>query len=547
MAKKLTTGEFIEKSKKAHGDKYDYSEVRYVNSGTSVTIICPDHGPFDQRPADHQRGVGCNECGILKKTGSGNGRASDLKKFISAAKLKHGDTYSYDKSIYHNSRTKVIITCRTHGDFEQNPRHHIRGCGCPKCNGTPNKGLNGFIEEAIKTHGHKYDYSKSKYKTGKDVITIICPNHGEFEQIAYSHISGQGCPSCGMTRRIESNKKDVNEFIEKAKLVHGCKYDYSKVDYTNSATKVAIICHDHGEFEQTPGSHINQSAGCPSCSNSGPSQAEQLIYELCKGYATDVEQSNRTAIAPKELDIYIPSLKLAIEYNGTYWHSEQFRDKKYHQEKFLRCQAEGIQLFQIWEHDFVDPVKQEIILSMLQYKLGKARRIYARKTKVSEIDYREAKAFYNEHHLQGAGRCHSNQNHYALSADSKLVMVMSVDYRNNYIIRVCTAKGLAVVGGASKLFKSLPCGDYMSYGSNDLGGHLTHYQNARRSITEPRYFWYKNGEIIQRQAVQKHKLPDKYPNFDGSTEVAWMRSIGYHRVFDSGNTKLEFTIRRPNI
>ena len=536
----LTTGEFIEKAKSTHGDKYDYSKAKYVKAIRKVVITCPDHGEFKQQPNNHLTGAGCPKC-------ASNARRSTTSEFIEKAKAVHGDKYDYSKVVHTNTYTKVTITCSEHGDFEQQPKSHLNGNGCLKCASNA-RGIvrrlttSEFIEKAKSVHGDRYDYSKVNYANNRTKTTITCSEHGEFEQLASNHLTGAGCPKCSAERLGRSQRLTTGEFIEKAKAVHGDKYDYSKAEYLdNNRTKITIICSTHGEFEQRPNDHLSGS-GCPKCTNSGPSEPEQMIFELCQSYAPDVQQSNRTAIAPLELDIYIPSLKLAIEYNGNFWHSEQFKPKNYHQEKFLKCQEAGIQLFQIWEQDWLNPVKQEIILSMLQYKLGHNRRVYARKTKCHEITYKMAKAFYNEHHLQGAGMCHSKQTHWGLFEGTTPVMMMSVDLRNNYIIRVATAKGLAVVGGASKLFKMLPTGDYMSYGANDLGATLKHYPNAKRSMTEPRYYWWKNGEKVQRQAVQKHKLPKRFPDYDGSSERVWMESLGYYRVFDSGNTKLEFTI-----
>jgi hypothetical protein len=117
-----------------------------------------------------------------------------------------------------------------------------------------------FIEKAIKKHGNKYDYSKVEYKSRRDKVLIICPKHGEFWQNASSHLSGCGCPECGNVRKITTKS-----FIEKAKKVHGDKYDYSKVDITGSnKTKICLICPTHGEFWQTPNAHLN-GQGCPKC------------------------------------------------------------------------------------------------------------------------------------------------------------------------------------------------------------------------------------------------------------------------------------------
>jgi Zn finger protein HypA/HybF involved in hydrogenase expression len=121
-----------------------------------------------------------------------------------------------------------------------------------------------FISKAILKHGDLYDYSKVDYVTAHTKVGIICKTHGEFYQAAYSHLSGIGCPKCGIIFCSDSNKSNTQEFIDKAILIHGNKYDYSKVDYIGAIDKVSIICRDHGEFRQTPSVHINGHA-CPKC------------------------------------------------------------------------------------------------------------------------------------------------------------------------------------------------------------------------------------------------------------------------------------------
>lgn len=119
-----------------------------------------------------------------------------------------------------------------------------------------------FIKRAKELHGDKYDYSKSEYKGGKEKICIICPEHGEFWQLPYNHISRtnyRGCPKCN-----GGIKNSAEDFIDSAIKVHEKKYDYSKVNYVNAITKVCIICPEHGEFWQIPSSHLS-GAGCPKC------------------------------------------------------------------------------------------------------------------------------------------------------------------------------------------------------------------------------------------------------------------------------------------
>jgi len=116
-----------------------------------------------------------------------------------------------------------------------------------------------FIEKAKAVHGDKYDYSLVDYKNAKTKVKIICSIHGVFEQIPYNHLQGKKCFECN-----GSKKTTTKQFIEKAKVIHGDKYDYRQVKYNNRHNKVKIVCPEHGPFEQTPGCHLNGN-GCPKC------------------------------------------------------------------------------------------------------------------------------------------------------------------------------------------------------------------------------------------------------------------------------------------
>ena len=125
---------------------------------------------------------------------------------------------------------------------------------------TKKKTKREFIKDARKIHGRKYNYSKVNYIDNKTKIIIICKKHGEFLQIPNSHLKNHGC-----SRVIGNNNKTTKEFIKDAEKIHGERYDYSKVNYKNAKTNIIIICKKHGEFYQSPTSHLNGS-GCPKCS-----------------------------------------------------------------------------------------------------------------------------------------------------------------------------------------------------------------------------------------------------------------------------------------
>lgn len=199
MSKKITTEQFIEKSKLIHGDKYDYSNSIYIKNNVKVKIICPIHGEFEQVPNNHYH-QGCNQCGVEQRKKL---RIKPLNKFVEAAILIHDNKYDYSKVDYVNSHSKIKIICPNHGEFEQVPSSHLNGNGCVKCSGEKKTILqsgnkDNFIQKAKLIHGDKYDYSNVNYEKSYIKIKINCPEHGEFEQIPNSHLKGRGCPTCGL-------------------------------------------------------------------------------------------------------------------------------------------------------------------------------------------------------------------------------------------------------------------------------------------------------------------------------------------------------------
>lgn len=176
----LTTQEFIEKARKIHGDKYDYSKVNYVNNHTNITIICSIHGEFDQLPLNHLKGEGCYECGRVR---TGDSKRVSVEESIRKAKIIHGDFYDYSKVTYNKVADKVTIICPIHGKFEQTMNNHLRGQGCPKC--SQSKGertiTNWLISNDIKfISQHKINIDININPSGNAFIDFYLPNHNIF-------------------------------------------------------------------------------------------------------------------------------------------------------------------------------------------------------------------------------------------------------------------------------------------------------------------------------------------------------------------------------
>lgn len=234
--------------------------------------------------------------------------------FIKKAREIHGDKYDYSKVEYIKRNQKVCIICPVHGEFWQTPGNHLCGNGCSECSGKKKSNTEDFIKKAKEIHGDRYDYSKVNYVNNETPVCIICPEHGEFWQTPYNHIKGCGCQKCAGV--IKSN---TEEFVKKAKEIHGDRYDYSNVNYTNSHTVVQIICPEHGEFLQQPTNHL-RGCGCPYCNTNVNSKIVQKIEKKLKELNITFEKEKTFDWLKNKshmfIDFFLPEYNVGIECQG---------------------------------------------------------------------------------------------------------------------------------------------------------------------------------------------------------------------------------------
>lgn len=258
----LTKEIFIERARAVHGDKYDYSKVQYTRNDTPVAIICPEHGEFQQAPTRHWRGSGCTQCGKKQRVQSCQ---HTLQTFLQKANQVHDNQYDYSLVTDYAPNIRVPIKCPEHGVFYQSVSIHLSGCGCPDCgerkrHNKQKMSKETFVALANAVHNNRYSYNLlsdndnfSSHTTRGERITIICPEHGPFQRSAYGHLRGASCPQCNLPGRPLT---PTEQFIIKAKLVHGDTYDYSNTVYTHSTNILSIICPEHGEFQIHPATHL---------------------------------------------------------------------------------------------------------------------------------------------------------------------------------------------------------------------------------------------------------------------------------------------------
>jgi len=535
---------FINKCINKFGNKYDYSKIKYINSLIKIEIKCNLHNNyFFQTPSEHLRGKnGCDNC---------LNRIKNTDDFISKSNDVYNGIYDYSESVYIDSVSKIKIRCKEHGIFNKLATAHVYGKqGCPLCykkNVNKDKTLTNdiFIRKSKLVHGNKYDYSLVKYCNSKTKVKIICKEHGIFEQLPYSHIRGKGCVKCGINETKKELTKSVDDFIEECNDKHNYKYDYSLVNYIGSHNKVKIICPKHGEFEQLPYDHIS-GHGCEKCSSS-ISKLETEIDLFLKKLNLDTITSSMSIISPNQLDIYIPSKKLAIEFNGLYWHNELHVDKNYHLNKTELCEKLGIQLIHIFEDEWL--YKEDIVKSRLRNILGLTEnKIFGRKCIIKEITPKESKEFLNKNHIQGSV---NSKIKLGLYYEGELVSLMSFNHiRNNSndnsydLVRFCNKLNTNIIGGADKLLKyfinNYKPKQIISYADRrwsqgnlyeKLGFNFIHY-------SKPNYF-YIIGKNRKHKSNFKYKLLVKQGFDKNKKEHQIMIDRGIYRIYDCGVKKYE--------
>jgi len=540
--------DFLIKANTKHNNKYGYEKVPEVfRTHDKIEIVCPIHGNFFQVAKDHLNGRGCKKCGVMK---SSETRTYTKDEFVKKARKIHGYFYNYDKVVYKKGSDKVIITCPIHGDFKQTPIKHLFGHGCPECaneriSKAQKKGSDEFIRQSRERFGDKFNYSKVDYKNNKTKVTLICPIHGEFKITPASHLKSiYGCLKCGNEAAKKAITKDKSHFIKKATAVHGDKYDYSKVDYKDSHTKVCIICPKHGEFWQTPFNHINEH-GCPKCVRQ-ISKWEQEVYDFIISLGVDAEHSNREILDGREIDIYLPEEHIGIECDGLRWHNETHKPKNYHLEKTNACKDKGVRLIHIFEDEWVH--NSEIWKSMLRNMFGKIEnRIYARNCEVREVNAREKRRFLKHNHIQGNAQSTFN---YGLFHNGELVSLMTFGNprinmggkkkEGSYeLVRFCNKINTNVIGGAGKLFshfvKEHNPSEIVSYSDKRWATgklyEILGFENTHDS--RPNYFYVDNLTRENRFKYRKSELVKE--GYDkNKTEHEIMLERGIFRIYDCG-------------
>lgn len=581
---KYKTETFIKKTKEIHGNRYDYSITEFKSTRDKISYICPKHGIITQRAGAHLLGQGCSKCAYdLRKNSSENfiKRAKEIHD--SKRKEQNLPPYDYSKTKYTGSEDYVTVICPIHGEFKQLAHVHLSGSGCIKCgqitaaNKNQRYSTSEFIKECKLIHDKKrvkqglqpYNYSKTEYYGMEYYSTFICPIHGEFKQLALTHLQGSGCPKCANNRIKQKLSYSLKEWEQKGHEIHDKIrikqglgiYQYRALIEKENQKFLEIYCPECGEnFIKNAALHLSQKQGCPICSNRlRASKFEIEFQNFLDSLNIKYKTNDRKILKGKELDIYIPEKQIAFELDGLHWHSDLFISDTSHLSKTNECEKQGIQLIHVFEDEWL--YKQSIVESRIQQILGITKfKIPARKCYLRVLDTNEERSFFENNHLQGyigSAICYGLFYHESSNNTDYLVSAMSFcKQRNNLgnknqsnweLLRFCNLKSFCIIGGASKIFKhfinKFEPKIIISYADRrwSIKNEHTLYEQLGfkfDSFTKPSYFYIDNDKRINRFSLRKDIMVSKYNCNPELTEYECVKeTFGYHRIYDCGNLK----------
>ena len=518
----------------------------------------------------------CLECGIAKKTQISLSMHINQEHNAEEYYLKY---LASDKTscncVQCGKRTKFIDFKRGFRDFcnntcsnlylhahrtsEEKEKINSKIRATNNAQSTKDKAIQTCLERYGVDNASKSEVIKEKIKQ-RHVEIFGCKNAFQSEEVKEkskkTNLEKRGVEFASQSEEFKRKVKETFENkINAFELENDCTL-LSKLDYTHSrqivdALNIKLLYEFSRYFIRNSDvrhdvfSKLDERFKIENLS----SNYEVEVYEWLKSiYSGEILTNTFDIIKDKnalQLDFYIPEKKLAIEFNGNYYHSVNAGiSKDYHLNKTRLCQEKGIQLIHIFEYEWIS--KKNILKSLISSKLGiYENKIYGRDCKIKEVSSNDAKLFLDKNHLQGYI---SSSYRIGLYNNDELIQLLCFGknrFKKNEIelLRMCTKLSTQVMGGFSKLLSHQPYDNFISYvdlSKFDASGYLkTGFQIISQS--SPNYKYIKKNRIINRLQVQKHKLPKLFANFDeNKTESQNMIDNHWLKIYDCGNLKLEF-------
>jgi len=476
----------------------------------------------------------CRVCGIervISSTELKNGERIRCRHTLDKRSIEKRTAGDYEILEYYDGYAKVRCKCGMEKEISDSNIWYCRKIGY-KCNHTV-----GMKKRFGKLTVDRY------VGDGNWECTCACGNK---KIVDYRNLIGGHTISCGCIKHPKYSKEEVEKFLEEFINKNGDKpFIYDIMEHLDIGMTAAYNYLDNYGLR----SKLNSKFG---------SRIEREVYNIVYEYDKEVVLHSRKVIPPKEIDIYLPNARLAIEINGNYWHSYYNKGKTYHQEKTMECAKKGVRLIHIFEYEWRDNITREAIEQMIKGLLGGRDTIYARDLQVVEIESSRAREFLIENHMQGYATANIN---IALVSGENIYGLMTFGvprFNNNYQyenVRLCFDRHVNVVGGTERMFKyftskydpqSIITYVNISKFTGNIYPKIGFKLSEKKAITEPNYVWVNliTDEVLTRYQAQKHRLLSSGYGKPEQTEEEIMTEMGFVKIHDCGNIKLEY--RRDN-
>jgi len=524
---KYDTQTFISKAKQLYNNKYDYSEVEYLNSSQKVKIICPIHSYFFIRPSNHLNGQSCPSCSGVKRI--------DTINFISISNEVHNQKYDYSNVFYKNNHTKVEIICKKHGKFLQSPKDHMSGHGCNLCNISRGElmvekklkilGIE-FIREkkfddCIGIYGSKlpFDFYLPKYN-------IIIEFDGRQHHEPVDIFGGQKS-----FENLKKNDKIREKWCEQKKI------KIFRIKWNDIENSFLMIYKEILDFNQVNKDNLYLDKFI---------EARDEFIEFFKNFK-DQEIIFNFELNNFNVDVILPNKKIGFKFLGLFKDSELNVENSKQLKLKNEFSKKSFKIIQIYEDLWFN--KKEIIKSKISKLISHSKKIFARKCQIKEIkDNKIVKQFLEKNHIQGFV---GSKIKLGLFYNEELVGLMTFgnlrkslgqkSMENCYeMTRFCTKLNTTIIGGASKLFKhfikNYNPNRIISYADKLWSDEENMYNKLKMKLihsSKPSYYYVVNGSRKNRFLYRKDKLISK--GFDNNlSERQICRMIGIFRIYDCG-------------
>lgn len=529
---------------------YELLSKEYLSAHRKLKFKCDKGHIYEASWHNFRSGKRCPVCAGKRQS------INDLKDF---ANTKGGKCLSDQ---YLGANSKHHWECEFGHQWSSKWSHIKRGSWCPTCAGRLKLEESSLIEHASQKSGKCLN--PEYYKNNKTKLKWECEK-GHTWIAGWEHIlRGHWCPTCSGRRQTI---KDLQHYAHK--LGGKC---LSNV-YLGTKSKYLWECDKKHQWRAS-WEQIKQNHWCPSCV-SQTSKAEQSIGDWLNTLGITVSKkirpkwlrwvsrcinrkkkktkSKKRILKPKELDLYVESKKLAIEYCGLHWHSEKQKERDYHEQKFRVCRNNSVQLLTVFEHDW--RFRQNIVKSFIKSKLGIYSQILnARSCKVMSISVAEANVFLRENHLQGS----SIKTKFAIALTHKGEIVAVVTggwhHRKNdseevVLQRLCFKRDTLIRGGSKRLFKY-----FLEECRKRKYSEITSWSDSRWSLGQVYinlgfekvkesncdYFYHYRGVYKSKQSCTKSRL--RKLGGVGDTEREMAASLGFTKVWDCGKITWKYQL-----